>query len=1532
MELELADICTSFGNDFNRHIHRRDTKGQATRGGSIPRHPEPRQPDIYEKLHNMKRDMNKFKNSLMFRDSFIENIAAKVSSEEKQQHEFLRPRIIEEDTTSTTTILHKRIQDLQKQNNELASELRIINKKISSAKFENERNEFALRRDDDKSQKSNEGFYAPVEKKRGYSQSRDQSKEDIRELSAKLNVLNKELEKTRQIHEAKVLELKAEYKKRLSIYLSKLSMSSICIGQFLTSMQNLQMGVVKHDDKNIEALRNEFEHQKSQLTNLSKELKVFDDSNKKELRHVNLASHKKDQTRLEGGLSEFAIKRKIPKPPSMIELSKDSGSNKVTLEMHQRVINKHKETEAALRKQVRELEAALGKRNEGGRQLVKEEVKKRVEKVFKSIERLLLTRLAKLDHKVTIEAGNLDNLKTLLEHRLIDQEMKPTARFQLNKKQSLKNIEAENNELRIKVAKMQEIINKYKEDTKSIVSQKDSTIKQYKAKTDQLTKDNKIMLKARLCTMLESYKNMFFKEISKINFRIPNIKDKVLVINQRSSSSSKRILSEKIGRMMKDVVRRFNGNVQRAIDKYNKKISFLEATMLILQERFLDINDKVVDFNINLKAKLNHAIIYSKQFANSSIERVSTLKNNIEERLVEVFNNNLNSLEERINKLSEMYKRAKEEIVNKLDENDQLVNEMATVKASRQLENELEEKEEIVTQMKRLTIDLSNEISSMQTENIKLKEDITKQLNEAKLLKDKLNKEIDLRNKDLKVRKELESELISLKTKQESLIAQNTLLQDEVKDKEKIKNTFMSAIHDIVEQIKTHRETVNDLIGISLAGIRNLHSELNELNLRHKLNNLKAKERIKKYAETVKELKEELKLVKEGQVEEQKEYKNTILMLQEEIERKSLEFEHNLKSESMTDTETIKQLKEDIRKLRNNLNGREMAIDKYKDILKTSIKHIVSEMKDEVLRLKEKINGLNSNCIQYIDESLREIILRYEVKCNEAKEVLVKYSNNIKERIASHYKELNTKLLGHSRIHTLVNEINKLKEVLLHVKKNNIRQLAYNIQLMHINYNNLQNIVIDRIQHQANHLKMLQGKLKTFITMRNDKEGKYKEKIGSLLAKLEEEKESNRVLIASTKDSSLAEIKRLRDNLANAHQDAIKNNKLHKATIQHLNANIKEKYKSLVELREYINDVKLMHNKMNTTLKEYKEKIEVELNNDKEEQTIKLEENQQTINALNDTIEQLQDELTIAKADLEAEKINQTIIIQQLSDKLLAQQEEAEQRESELLSKVNKLSLDIEEQKTLLKEEDATNGKGLVKQSCMRLKETVCKNIEIEVKNYEGYIESLNERIEELNIIISNSKLLLKTKIKLITEKVMKGLNDKSEEFINEIVNHIKEYNELPYEILTSIKKLICIYKSTGTNEIQLVDLRAKNIKLIEELRESQELIKILNGKLMDLQVDRSDNENVKSMPERFQELIIEKQAPGKAHVIYKSPSSVSLQGSDAAASSNLSGNTCPLPIASIDKSSSAEMEAKITAHMKRLIIKCLQSVPLKYF
>ncbi len=205
-----------------------------------------------------------------------------------------------DEETDTRPVLHKRIQDLQKENDSLIAELHAANKKLMDTKFERDRLVEKLTTGSSVSEpivawKTAQNFYNPKAaalpgRQRGHSQPREDSRgweKERCELLARVQVLTRELDKTGKAEENKRTEYadlvvslydreKEEIRKKSETYVAKLAYTSGCIQRFLSAMQKLQVGVMKKE-RNIDSLKKDFESSKSQLIVLSRELRAFED-------------------------------------------------------------------------------------------------------------------------------------------------------------------------------------------------------------------------------------------------------------------------------------------------------------------------------------------------------------------------------------------------------------------------------------------------------------------------------------------------------------------------------------------------------------------------------------------------------------------------------------------------------------------------------------------------------------------------------------------------------------------------------------------------------------------------------------------------------------------------------------------------------------------------------------------------------------------------------------------------------------------------------------------------------------------------------------------------------------------------------------------------------------------------------------------------------------------------------------------------------------------------------------------------------
>lgn len=182
------------------------------RGNSASREKDT-QSESFNKIKKIEEQMEKFKSSLMKREQLVvtlidvangntqrsfQDSEGENSQMEDKEHQFLKPFVqsLPQDESGTRSELLRRIQELQRRNNELMAELKLTNRKMSEQKIEKPTNEIQPWKT------ATEGFmpkpYAAGEK-RGHSQSRTDQTEwesEKKELKAQIQILHKELEKT----------------------------------------------------------------------------------------------------------------------------------------------------------------------------------------------------------------------------------------------------------------------------------------------------------------------------------------------------------------------------------------------------------------------------------------------------------------------------------------------------------------------------------------------------------------------------------------------------------------------------------------------------------------------------------------------------------------------------------------------------------------------------------------------------------------------------------------------------------------------------------------------------------------------------------------------------------------------------------------------------------------------------------------------------------------------------------------------------------------------------------------------------------------------------------------------------------------------------------------------------------------------------------------------------------------------------------------------------------------------------------------
>jgi len=155
---------------------------------------------------------------------------------------------IRENYKPDTTLL-KKVQELTKLNDDLATELRTTSWKLMNSRVNSERRSVTSSLDHNK-------VHSQVNDLRSEA-------EGIRGLNARLDILQKELDKSNKLQSDRMAELRAECRKKVEASEMKLRDAKRCIGNFMESMKNLQIGVAKNE--NVDKLRNEFEGYKNQL-------------------------------------------------------------------------------------------------------------------------------------------------------------------------------------------------------------------------------------------------------------------------------------------------------------------------------------------------------------------------------------------------------------------------------------------------------------------------------------------------------------------------------------------------------------------------------------------------------------------------------------------------------------------------------------------------------------------------------------------------------------------------------------------------------------------------------------------------------------------------------------------------------------------------------------------------------------------------------------------------------------------------------------------------------------------------------------------------------------------------------------------------------------------------------------------------------------------------------------------------------------------------------------------------------------------
>ena len=184
------------------------------RGNSASREKDS-QSESFSKIKKIEEQMEKFKSSLMKREQLVVSLIDVANGETQRsmqssegeisqhdkEHQYLKPFVqhLPQDESGTRSDLMKRIQELQKKNDDLLIELKLTNRKLLEQKVEKIEN---AEKQIHPWKTATDGFMPKTYEageKRGHSQSRTDHSEwesEKKELKAQIQILHKELEKT----------------------------------------------------------------------------------------------------------------------------------------------------------------------------------------------------------------------------------------------------------------------------------------------------------------------------------------------------------------------------------------------------------------------------------------------------------------------------------------------------------------------------------------------------------------------------------------------------------------------------------------------------------------------------------------------------------------------------------------------------------------------------------------------------------------------------------------------------------------------------------------------------------------------------------------------------------------------------------------------------------------------------------------------------------------------------------------------------------------------------------------------------------------------------------------------------------------------------------------------------------------------------------------------------------------------------------------------------------------------------------------
>ena len=1517
MELELANISGHLKKHWEKALIKSNLSPSSrnqqpkiiqigNRSGSIG------QPEIvstiFDRISNLEKSMLNFKNSFMSRESQLmevvnngieANTLAQKAIESVERQASIKP--IESTEMDTKPILYNRIQELQKLNNELLTELRTANKKLMNAKLEQDRLK-------DKVEATFDSNAIKVGR-RGHSQPRKQDEDlEKRQLNAKLVILSKELEETNQAHEEKLIEVKTEYRKKLDECLVRLSHASNCVNKFLNAMQNLQLAVVRRDERNMEKLRNEFEVQKVQLLALGKDMKGFSHESTKELRrvHINVGrGNMREDAEEKKKLEEDIMKLKKDHEKTIIEKAQLENLVETLKKTHRRPQSTHKYGNLSMKELKRELSY---------KETQSLKVNSSMDKILsliKLMEKRTLTNLSNLDYKATIQAENLEKLQDLTKD-LIE------VRFR-----AASVIEKENNQLKKKIQEMQAELK-----NKDSIGTKDFLLKRSKLKIEELSnqlktangqinelekeleevkgdkRNMKIVLdglKQTLNSMVENCKSDIQEELNRVSQNIRQLhnltnKDIIKEYSKPKPTRTSNPIPLSEARRLKGELEDNVNAIMSAIGVNNYKLNALETTINKLKKAYVELlNSKTREKDIirnifdtiSLKTtQMNKKVLESLDEKDRNklnfLENIITkLKSTLADKnnSIEDFKKELNEREEEIKQIQSKEADLIKEIETKVLERDEAIKELNTMKADNQrtieeLEAELdkmkEDKEsniqkiqELEEEYKAKVLEKEEQLKEMQKV---LKDDTESQI---KFLQDELNTEqnkvkmLEISNNEKT--KTIEDINTELEQKVLDIDELNKKLSDEITKTTKLKAKYNTQIEELTKRYNDADQSKKELE----EEIKELEKQLSKSE-----NEIKSKEENIKDLKTINAI--QVTEFETKRIAEEKNTKETVNELKEDYETRIRTLNELLEAKN----ELIKDVEANAK---NKLNEIKNDIESYKDLMKQELSGIQITYRSQIKEIKD-------TC----DDKLKEVISKLETETVKVKEKDTAI-NNLTLEYQSKETEYDKKLLD---------EANRVKEL-----EHELAEQVKNTEEANKNLKECEEIIEARDEQIMNMNRIIEGsKLETSKEL-NELNTQFAEEKSKLreMKRVVEELKSNNAKVLEEKNVIIQSITTSYEEQLAAKQKHIKDIECeHEESIKKL---MNEYDMKIKELDTMINNIQNENEELKKELETNKQSLSHNILKNEE----LIEEYNANESKANELIEKLQKE----NEELIHEVVKKQEENKTLSDSIGEQKLNIQQlllKEANGIEEINKLNIQLNEvnEKVMEKERNITE----LKTQCEQLSDvmskeknkvdslkTALKFIEGEVpKVYDELLISVNkleESLVNLPSVVSNlienyskSKKInaeLRTQVKTSGEESQTLFKLKDElfaELSKKQENESSLSKELSYYklrmkegLLSRINKMNSDISNTGIKIIQAIeakDMRFEELltklrvgyeqKVVEfnsmnrELQEMRELnmgekkiIDELNKQLREYEVDY--NEKIKTSEETINAL-----------------------------------------------------------------------------